>query len=239
MSDESEIISRRDARAVGVIHYMTGKPCKHGHVARRLVVNGSCCACVEAKRMTDEYKVAKKEYRVRNKGHISAKGKAAYAANPEPYKARASKRYAENKAAILGRSRSYAKKHQERLKTYIRDYMRNRKSSDTQFRMKAIIRNLLWRSITATGMAKPGKSQEVLGYSPQQLREHLEPLFQRGMSWGNYGAWHVDHIRPLSTFDLATVEGIRLANSLHNLQPLWAKKNLQKSAKWSGQLTLV
>ena len=57
----------------------------------------------------------------------------------------------------------------------------------------------------------------------------MKKLFTDGMSWDNWGEWHIDHIKPVSSFDKNTP--ISLVNSLDNLQPLWAKDNLSKSNK--------
>lgn len=38
-------LSRAEARAIGLRHYFTGKPCCHGHVAPRYVAQGSCVEC--------------------------------------------------------------------------------------------------------------------------------------------------------------------------------------------------
>ena len=61
----------------------------------------------------------------------------------------------------------------------------------------------------------------MLGYSSVELKNHLEKLFTKEMNWSNYGEWHVDHIKPLYTFDKKTPPSI--VNSLSNLRPLWAK----------------
>lgn len=82
---------------------------------------------------------------------------------------------------------------------------------------------------------KPSKTKtfEILGYTQAELRAHLEKQFQPGMSWQNYGEWHVDHIQPLSYFKVESIHDpvIRYAWALSNLRPLWAKENRQKSAK--------
>ena len=49
------------------------------------------------------------------------------------------------------------------------------------------------------------------------------------MSWDNYGTWHIDHILPLSKFDLSKREDFLIACNYKNLQPLWADENIRKS----------
>jgi hypothetical protein len=69
-----------------------------------------------------------------------------------------------------------------------------------------------------------------LGCSSAFLRQHLEAQFLPGMSWANRSAWHIDHIRPLSSFDLSDPDQFRAASHYTNLQPLWAADNLRKGA---------
>jgi hypothetical protein len=67
---------------------------------------------------------------------------------------------------------------------------------------------------------------------------HLESQFKEGMSWSNYGkqkdnrldSWEIDHIIPISTFDLTDEDQQRKCWHYTNLQPLWAIDNLQKRA---------
>lgn len=69
-----------------------------------------------------------------------------------------------------------------------------------------------------------------LGYSMAELKSHLESRFTDGMSWEVFrtGIIHIDHIRPLSTFDLEDVGQVAAAWSLENLRPLWAADNLRR-----------
>jgi hypothetical protein len=78
-----------------------------------------------------------------------------------------------------------------------------------------------------------GKTFEALGYTIDELRAHLERQFVKGMGWHNMGEWHIDHIVPLSSFDIDSLESpdFRRAWGLANLRPLWATDNLQKQAK--------
>ena len=75
--------------------------------------------------------------------------------------------------------------------------------------------------------------QKLLGYTISELILHLEVQFQDGMSWKNYGMWHIDHIRPLVAFSFSSYKDIEFTEcwALSNLQPLWAKDNMSKSSK--------
>lgn len=74
---------------------------------------------------------------------------------------------------------------------------------------------------------------EMCGTSLDGLRDHLEMQFKPGMAWHNYGfdGWHIDHKRPLVSFDLSDPEQQRLAFHYTNLQPLWKADNFAKGRK--------
>ncbi len=94
--------------------------------------------------------------------------------------------------------------------------------------------NLRKRILEELGRKKERKSSiEFLGCSIKELKFYLEGKFKDGMSWENHGlyGWHIDHIIPVSFFDLTQKEQLEKAFRYTNLQPLWAKENLIKSAK--------
>ena len=106
-------------------------------------------------------------------------------------------------------------------------YIKNRRQTDPMFRLRMNLRRRIGLALTT----KQGKTMDLVGCSISALREHLETQFKDGMSWENYGAWHVDHIRPLRSFDLS--DELQCKQSCHytNLQPLWAADNLSKGGK--------
>jgi hypothetical protein len=97
-----------------------------------------------------------------------------------------------------------------------------------------ITHNLRRRTLLALhGHYKADTTIRLIGCSAEELKKHLESLWQEGMSWDNYGlhGWHIDHVIPLSSFDLSKEEEQRKALHYTNLQPLWAEDNLKKSNK--------
>ena len=74
-------------------------------------------------------------------------------------------------------------------------------------------------------------TKRLLGCSLEELIVFIEKKFKKDMSWDNYGKWHVDHIRPISKFDLTDKEEQKKCFHYTNLQPLWAVDNLKKGSK--------
>ena len=71
----------------------------------------------------------------------------------------------------------------------------------------------------------------MLGCSLARAVKHLESKFLNGMSWENYGEWHIDHRKPLAWFDLTDAGEVAKACHYKNLQPLWARENQSKGAR--------
>jgi hypothetical protein len=94
-----------------------------------------------------------------------------------------------------------------------------------------------WRSLvyrTLNGKLKDTSTIELLGYGYKELKEHITSLLTDGMSWENYGEWHIDHIKPLSLFD--DNSSIAVVNALSNLQPLWATTRKINGVIYEGNL---
>lgn len=98
------------------------------------------------------------------------------------------------------------------------------------------IRQRISKIIKAKSNGKKQYSTTLeLGCDRLYLMDYLENLFEDGMTWENYGEWHIDHIKPLSMFDLTNEEDFKIAVHYTNLQPLWAIDNLKKSNKVSKE----
>ncbi len=106
-------------------------------------------------------------------------------------------------------------------------------NSDPKFKIRTRISTAIYGSIVGD---KAGRTWESLvGYTLNDLKNHLQKHFQPGMTWKNYGkkGWEVDHIVPIKAHNFSTPghEDFKRCWSLSNLQPMWAKENMVKGAK--------
>ena len=95
---------------------------------------------------------------------------------------------------------------------------------------------MLLSRISPNGVVKKKRTFETFGFTPAQLMHHLESQFAEGMTWDNMSEWHIDHIRPVSSFTFDSVDDpeFKACWALENLQPMWATDSLSKGAKWGG-----
>lgn len=107
---------------------------------------------------------------------------------------------------------------------------------DRKFRkhLRGRISSAIWYRLRRRDTCKHGKTwEEIVGYTVEELMIHLEKQFWPGMSWCNYGKWHVDHIIPDSAFNYTSIHDPEFKEcwALSNLQPLWDRDNFSKNAK--------
>jgi hypothetical protein len=138
----------------------------------------------------------------------------------------------------------YARKHRAEQKEYrrihlkyaseqSRKYRENRRKRDINFRIRC---NLSGRIRCALKGINTSKSTiKLLGCRIEFLKVYLSNKFTKGMSWENYGKWHVDHIRPCAKFDLTKTNEQHKCFHYTNLQPLWAIDNIKKGKKYEDR----
>ena len=156
------------------------------------------------------------------------------------------KYYLANKAHILEKTKTYKKENEHSIsskkaqyyqqeKDRIRIYRKNKRKVDLNYKLA---RNLRRRLVLAVHRDwRAGSAVVDLGCTIEFFKTYIECLFQAGMSWKNYGEWHLDHIVPLAFFDLTNREQFLNACHYTNYQPLWAVDNLSKNCKlnWTKQ----
>jgi len=78
---------------------------------------------------------------------------------------------------------------------------------------------------------------DLVGLTPDNFKKYIQKLFKKGMNWANYGAWHIDHIKPCASFDLRCPVQQLACFHYSNLQPLWAADNMKKRDKLNYEKT--
>jgi len=164
----------------------------------------------------ERLKIKSKIYREVNKETIKIKKKIYSKANKEKENARKKKWRAENLDKVLKQNRKRKKE---------------RRKEDIQYKLCDALRHRLY--IAINNNQKKGSAVKDLGCTIPELKVYLESKFQPGMTWDNWtiDGWHIDHIKPLSNFDLTDRKQFLEACHYTNLQPLWAKDNLIKRDK--------
>jgi hypothetical protein len=116
---------------------------------------------------------------------------------------------------------------------YEREYRCNRRKEDIFFKIKGNMSARLSDLINKRNLGTT--TLELIGCDRETFISHIEKQFTKGMTWENYGlkGWHVDHIIPLSSFNLTIEDEVKKACHFTNLQPLWWQDNLEKSNKIS------
>ena len=191
-----------------------------------------------------------KKYYHKNKKHISKVKKVYRENNREYFKQQSHNYYINNKDRLRAQNKQWREANYIKLKTKKRQYYKLNKEAvmkqhnkyvkikykiDINFRLRMILRSRLRSAIKNN--QKVGSAVKDLGCRVSDLKTHLEnqfylhPATKEKMTWNNHGyyGWHIDHIIPLSSFDLTDRGQFLKACHYTNLQPLWMKDNLEKS----------
>ena len=138
------------------------------------------------------------------------------------------------KARANRSAESYSRRHPDKVRAKNRSYYQRVLKDDPIFKLKRAVRSLVGRA----AIRRTESSIALIGCSIDALREHLERQFyDRGtgmaMSWSNYGrgGWHIDHIKPICSFDLSDPAQLKECCHHSNLRPLWCEDNCAKAAK--------
>lgn len=216
-----QLISKEKAIELNQKWYFTGEKCKNNHIDKRYVNTGICYEC---KRQIN------KNCNLRNKETLIKNSKKYYINNKEK-KLKISKDWAQNnrvKSNLI--KKNYKIKHKEKYLLYCSNYQKN-KRKNPHIRLSKNLSKSIWECLKGNKNTKTWKL--FVSFTLEQLIIHLENKFTDNMNWENYGSyWHLDHIIPISWFDLE--KDFNKAWDLSNLQPLKKEVNLSKGNRYAG-----
>jgi len=158
-------------------------------------------------------------------------------AHKEQFRTYAKNYAASHKEQVRGYKAKYEKAHKEEKKRY----RQNKLKTDISYKLSVALRRRTGMAVK--GNQKSGSAVKDLGCSIEEFKKHLESKFYPNpktgepMTWDNWtiDGWHLDHIVPLSLFNLSNREEFLRASNYTNYQPLWADDNLSKSNKINWQ----
>ena len=139
--------------------------------------------------------------------------------------------YDENKELENKRSNEWNKNNREIMRVYNNEYS---KAYYKKYPHLRAWRRILHNSLRKLGQSKGTHTIDLLGYSAVDLQNHITLLFTEGMTWDNYGEWHIDHIKPISSFDSDTP--MNVVNALSNLRPMWSTTREINGVIYEGNL---
>ena len=192
----------------------------------------------------DKYSNLNQKWKKENPEYMSNYSKLYYVKNREILIECSRNYYETNKDNVLEKSKEYVKNNfdktsdyqkkyrednKEKLQNYKYYYSKNRRETDILFNLKNNVRHRVSEFLKVKNIRKKNKTFEIVGCSPQFLKEYLEKQFVDGMTWESRSEWHIDHIIPLSS--AKTEEELYKLCHYSNLQPLWAGDNLSKGTK--------
>ena len=176
----------------------------------------------EDPKFKEKHKASSKQYRKNNKQLIKE----------------ANKKYQQKQEVKQRKNKLSREKYQKdglnsKRKIYLKNYMKeyNKKYRN---RPECKIRQAMSKGIKRSlKNKKDGSWKTLINYTLNELMQHLEKQFKPGMNFGNHGLWHIDHIIPVCSFNITSnnCDEFKKCWNLNNLQPLWAKENLQKGSK--------
>ena len=189
----------------------------------------------------EEKKEYKRKWHLDNKERLSKRSKEYYQNNKEKILGKTKEYYQQNKESKREYDKKYRKLNKEKIKEYKKNYSlkeenrervnknaRERTKSDFRFKLIMNIRTSVSNAFRKQGLSK-NKKLNKYGIDTQLIIEKLGTPPQDGKSY------HIDHIFPVSAFDLNNPEHIRLCWHPDNLQWLESIKNIKKSDKYNKE----
>lgn len=226
-----KIISRQEALFNNLKHYFTGKCCHKGHLSPRFTSSKACIKCEQEKSTVskDELKAYRNKYYRENKDRIQKVNKAYADVNKNNKAVKAKDYYNKNREVLLADKKHYNRVNKSAIRERRKYRELVRRKEDPIFVVTNRIRTRIKRAFREAGYKKNSATENMIGCSWAQLKQHIENQFLEGMNWGNRNLWHIDHIIPLAS--AKSIDELVRLNHYKNLRPLWAFDNLSKGAK--------
>lgn len=187
----------------------------------RRVLTPRCKSCVAANN---------RAWYLKNKEYVKQRSKSYAEKHPEIYRKAGLRNYYKHWHARRKNNKEWIKRNLPKLAAYHRE----KRKTDIQYLIRSRMRSRIHCALNRRGSKKSNSTMDLIGCSKSDLMAHIESQFKPGMCWNNMGLWHIDHIRPMASFNLLEESELREAMNYKNLQPLWASENLSKGSRYDA-----
>lgn len=171
-------------------------------------------------------KTCAKDYYKKNKEKVLKQKKDYYKVNKTGIRRKFTEYRNNNKEKFRRMKKEEYHRNKEKYAEYSKEYLKDKLKTDPYFKFKHQLRCRL--RIAIKKGYKVGSAVKDMGCTGREAYDYIASKFTEGMSWDNHGEWHIDHIKPLSSFNLENREQFLEAVHYTNLQPLWAEDNHRK-----------
>ncbi|MBZ9572501.1 hypothetical protein KJA15_04165 [Patescibacteria group bacterium] len=178
----------------------------------------------------EKRKTYHKKWRGRNREKLKEYWRLWRKKNPERANAICRKYRATHKKERYIACTKWKKNNPEKERKIHRHFNRKKRKTpkgNLDHRMEVSIRNSLKE------MKKGRRWEDLVGYTVEELKEHLEKQFKNRMNWERFlkGEIEIDHIKPKSLFNYTSPNDLEFKQcwALENLQLLEKIKNIKKS----------
>ena len=174
---------------------------------------------------------SRKKFREENQERVRNYRKKEWEKNKDKIRKKIKEWKKNNKDRLKKYNKEYRSKNKSKINERERKYQNNKYKNNLNFKLIKTVRNRIYDFLITKKISKKCKTFEIVGCTPQELKNYLETKFSDGMNWDNHSVngWHIDHIIPLSS----AKDEYEIYKLCHytNLQPLWCFENLNKSNK--------
>lgn len=150
----------------------------------------------------------------------------------EEQRLKRAKYFQDNKESIRLRNSKYCAVNNDR----INERNKLRYHNDSLYRIYTNLKNRIEQALFHADAKDECSARKLLGGDKYEIAKHIEMQFKSGMSWENKSEWHIDHIIPISAFDLKDPKQQNNCFHFKNLQPLWKTENMKKGKKIPSNL---
>lgn len=172
-----------------------------------------------------------KEYHEKNREEINKKSREYYSREDVRERKKIYFEEYRDRPEVKERVKKWFEENKYHVRVYKKIWAKEKYHKDIEYRLHSCFSAQLRDCLNTKGLVKDRKCFDIVGYSLEELKEHLEGQFDENMNWENHGVyWHIDHILPKVSFNFNDYndEDFKKCWSLENLRPLEKIENLRK-----------